>query len=294
MKLTDLLVEAPIADLKVADGFSGKGYASSDSKRIPSSEHQEKYREFFKKVPVDVNFYFWDPDSRKADGSKPSKGTIMYYGIESAPVQVGSKPVSWIKEHLGKNAAEWASKTSNSSNISVIITNNLSDEKLVSLTPWMLAHRFAHALTGGPKSHSPLTGFITRLEKSLLEIIKTGYDVEEADPGHPSHLNNYHVWEDAMNALIKHLAHHLGTMRSARKKNLVTYFEFIYELFAQYILKGQIELNPLPEKFHDDHPRTRDERKWKKALQLWARLPRIAEEEVKNAFHLAKGKIYVM
>src|SRR5690606_27691325 len=41
----------------------------------------------------------------------------------------------------------------------------------------------------------------------------------------------------------------LGTFKSAREGNLREYFEFHYEMFAQYLLQGEIKFNPLPRSF---------------------------------------------
>lgn len=56
--------------------------------------------------------------------------------------------------------------------------------------------------------------------------------------------NNYR--EEGLNGVYakkRALAHALGTMKSARNKNIRDYFEFTNELIAQYIITGKVTLN---------------------------------------------------
>jgi hypothetical protein len=45
------------------------------------------------------------------------------------------------------------------------------------------------------------------------------------------------------------LANAVGTMKSAKNGNLRNFYEFIYELVAQYIITGKITFNQLPQSF---------------------------------------------
>ena len=47
--------------------------------------------------------------------------------------------------------------------------------------------------------------------------------------------------------ILKFAAQQIGTMKSARDNKLNNWYEFAYELLAQYMLTGKIKFNPLPE-----------------------------------------------
>ena len=64
--------------------------------------------------------------------------------------------------------------------------------------------------------------------------------------------------------LMKHLGHALGTFKSARDKKLRDFFEVYNELFAQYVITGEVTLNDLPSSFkagRDTIP-VRDKEAW--------------------------------
>ena len=46
--------------------------------------------------------------------------------------------------------------------------------------------------------------------------------------------------------VLKYVAQELGTMKAARDKKVRSWWEFGYELLAQYMITGKITLNPLP------------------------------------------------
>lgn len=112
-----------------------------------------------------------------------------------------------------------------SDRITVFFVGNSADEKQT-MTAWNSAHRFGHAIRR-EYGFEQLTNW---LEKEFNDLLKC-YNIR----------NN----EEKVKASI---FNQIGTMRSARLGKIDRYFEFYYELFAQYLNSGKIKLNRLPEK----------------------------------------------
>lgn len=111
--------------------------------------------------------------------------------------------------------------------ITFILTGNWLGQH--PLSPWIIAHRLSHGMNGFftrdamPETFHHFHGFAVRL-RALEDEFRA------ANPGQP-------VW----GFLAK-----LGTMRSARKNIILNEAEFFHELFAQYLLTGEVRFHMLP------------------------------------------------
>ncbi len=269
MKLIDIF-EAPIADLKVQDKFDGPHYSKADPKLLKNPAHVEKIKAAFKHVPVDVNFYFWSTDDEDSE----------YH------VQLGTVDVAWLRKNLGMGPAKFALRKSSPQNITMIITNNLSDQGQISLTPWMVMHRFVHGLAGEELNHGGLQGYFQGVKNQILELMEVGYGVDDHSAG-PA------MWMTWIEEVVKAFGHRVATMKSARQGKLSNEFELFYELATQFLVTGKVALNPLPDEI-GEWKKTTDPRKWKQAQKIWAKLPGYVEKTITAAVQNAKGGIYVM
>jgi hypothetical protein len=197
-------------------------------------------------------------------------------------VEIGEVDPSWVKENLNLDIQPREDA------ITVIFTNNTGAEKMMA-TAWTLAHRLGHAI----KRDVIFDKYFSKaIIDDFREILKSVY-------------NSYKSKGNDLQELSA-LAHAVGTMRSAREGNLRNFYEFPYELLAQWIIKGKIQFNPLPRSLFlrkrvvygrpmNDmlHSRLSDEdfKDWNETLRYHASK---YENDLDTAFSGLEGKIFVM
>lgn len=129
----------------------------------------------------------------------------------------------------------------NPDHITILFTNNVAAEK-IPLTGWTMAHRLGHAMAAS--RNDPVGGawreFTQELRKIVNNIMEEVYGID----------TKFRAWgadTDNKEKMLKYVAQELGTMKAARDKKIRNWYEFGYELLAQYFITGHIKLNPLPD-----------------------------------------------
>lgn len=135
-------------------------------------------------------------------------------------IEEGERSAAWVKENLGVDIQP------NPNSVTVIFTNNKGTEK-IEMTGWMIAHRLGHAIRRTQKWEELITN---ELYKDLKPIVDNVYGLQHGEL-----------------PVMKAIAHSIGTMRTAREQNLFSFYEFAYELLAQWITTGKITFNDLPQ-----------------------------------------------
>ena len=128
--------------------------------------------------------------------------------------------------------------------ITVVYVGNKGDSKKM-LTPWVMAHRLGHAIQAGVRSKG----------------------LGRKDPDHPWARGEDHFFKAVNSMLEEHygkrgtmggdlkyeltpeynaLFNAMGTQRSSRSNEIRRPYEFLYEIFAQYLGTGKVTFNPLP------------------------------------------------
>lgn len=124
--------------------------------------------------------------------------------------------------------------------ITIFYTNNRGAE-WVPMTAWMMAHRMSHAFRMGNGQTAKLwREFADSVEKTFQQVLRNAYSHQFKTAGYSAY--------DANQKTLELAAQVLGTMRSARNKDLRNWGEFTHELLAQYLLTGTIKFNPLPQR----------------------------------------------
>lgn len=124
--------------------------------------------------------------------------------------------------------------------ITIIYTGNAGDQRYMA-SGWILAHRLGHALRLGKGTPAyKWQEFTNHLRKRIADFVQEvyGLDVTGGRYGSTSIADK--------DKMLKYIAQQLGTMKSAREGNLRSWYEFAYELLAQYLITGTIKFNPLP------------------------------------------------
>jgi hypothetical protein len=153
--------------------------------------------------------------------------------------EVGEVDPSVVKDLLGIDIQH------NPENITIIFTNNSGDEKVM-MTGWILAHRFGHACNRSGKSKQAFEEMVGDCADSFNQIFSECYNLHDTrldKYGMPTSIGGYSP------NIIKAFFTEIGTFKSARERNLRGFYEFYYELFAQYLITGEVKFNSVPKMF---------------------------------------------
>lgn len=226
---SEAIAEAPMDTFQTIGDFD-KGASFRDKRDREIIRHTvtlTKVKDFFKNTSIDFDFYFVNLTGRRRFAEK---GLVSQeFLFKPYPEGLGLKP-----EQLKNGSIQ-------DEHITVFFVGNSAGEK-VPMTAWTMAHRFGHAI----RREYGFVQLTNWLETSFEDVLRHynldkgktsgGYDYRY---GEPQRLPDIH-------RLVKSsLFNQIGTMRSAREGKISRYFEFYYELFAQYLKDGKITLNRL-------------------------------------------------
>lgn len=214
------LAEMPITQFNLLGqwGPSAKrkyGYSKQDTGILENPKAVQKIHKSWSNSKNDFDFYFL-------------RSSKAYKHIE-----VGQVSPEWVKENLELDIKP------NLEAITIIFTQNTGAEK-IPMTAWAIAHRLGHAVR---KVKEFEMYFSREVLKDFREILKNVYQINHSMEGPGL---NYSSIFTAYEKDLRSLAYALGTMKSARERKLVNFYEFPYELMAQYIITGKIKFNPIP------------------------------------------------
>lgn len=218
----DQVSEAPLADYQPLGDFSKPGpFRGPDKKLVPHPTNQLKTARFFEQTPYDFRLFFSN-----------ISGTGRYS-------EYGAMDPETVKIIFGDSDAGEQIVRGHEDAITIVFVGNKGDSKVM-LTPWMMAHRIGHAIqaTGRMRqSEGPWKAAEDHFFRTINALLDEFYG-RRGNPG--GQLKNELRGE--YNALFNAI----GTQRSSRQGEITRPYEFLYELFAQYLGTGRITLNPLP------------------------------------------------
>lgn len=189
------IFEAPLGDFTtLGDQENAGSYTSGDLRAMKSPVWMKKVTANFAKCPQKINIYLYN-----APGNRyPHFTNSTASGFEEGRVR--DEYIPQLEQTVG------AKIPPDPNGINFIMLDNEGDEK-VGLTPWILVHRFAHAILNGPAARE---------------------------------FNNH---ARAVVSLYKPLLPKILTFRSARNDAVIRDGEWIVEMVTQYIIKGRIEIS---------------------------------------------------
>ncbi len=147
-------------------------------------------------------------------------------------LEKGEVNIDYVKENLGLQDFK-----NDEDAITIIFTNNRGADRMP-MTAWVIAHRFAHAMIASERYNSKggqYRRFSDQIMSDFKNLLGTIYNYRP-----PA---SYSVYDSASQKYLKELMQALGTMKSARDKQLFRPGEFSHELVAQFIINGQIKFN---------------------------------------------------
>lgn len=250
---TSQVSEAPIDDYALIGNWGDKEKSNSfrnpqDRKIVQSDNLVKKVRKKFGNTDHMLNFYFVNLPGA---GKFAESGLIDFSEVENMPpvLQKAWKLIQQRQDEKG---------TDSENAINVLYVGNDGFQR-VPMTAWIMAHRLGHVLQSG----APHTGFRGNsyrpgainswndLEREFQEMMSRIFEevyswkVPTRSPIGQSNARPF--WD---NPDVAKFFEAIGTMASARSGKLGGRpYEFLYELFAQYITTGQIQFKELPRTF---------------------------------------------
>ena len=201
-------------------------FTGVDKKLVPHPKNIQKATKFFEQTPYDFRLFF---------------ANISGLGKYS---ETGPMSPEQIRKIFNKEQADEIINGSEDA-ITVIYVNNVGDRKVM-MTPWIMAHRFGHSIQAGARGNRTWSAW-TEVEKHFFtqinQILAEYYGLRRATDFYSDRTINWNVGRE-YNALFNAI----GTQRSSRERQINRPYEFMYEMFAQYLKTGTVTLNPLPNK----------------------------------------------
>lgn len=242
----EFLKEAPIGDYQTfgkfpkPSSFTGK----TDPMLVSSEKAIKNVRKKFGNTPYTLNMYFVN---RPKMGSHTETGAVT---LDFVRKNIGDDVANAIEPHYQEEM-----------NINIVYVGNQGAAK-VPMTPWIMAHRMAHALaTYGMRSDVKKVSGQRRQFYSFEEVERSVYDAMDeiftdvyglqADYRAPA-VRGFGFGPDNSSKegkYMKFFFYEICKFKSARERNMRTPFEGFMELFAQWMITGKIEFNPLPKSF---------------------------------------------
>ena len=224
MKAREFIIEAPLADYQTLGNFDKPGpFRGADKKLIPHPVSQLKTQKFLQNTPYDFRLFF---------SNIP--------GIDDVKESGAMEPDD-VREVFGKDAEAILSHSENA--ITIVYVGNSGDAKKL-MTPWIMAHRFGHAIQAGNRGGNKIGAWPDAEQyffRTVNQVLDRAYGKTDVQGGRRQQAPNWDLTPE-YNALFNAI----GTQRSSRGNQIKRPYEFLYELFAQYIKDGKITLNPLP------------------------------------------------
>ena len=274
------MAEAPLADYVPMGDFNKPGpFRGADKKLVPHPVNQLKAQRFFEKTPYNFRLFF---------SNIPGTGKYSEYGVmdpDTVKIIFGDAGEQIVAGHEDA--------------ITVVYVGNSGDSKVM-LTPWMMAHRLGHAMQSGTRGRSnnqqhPWKAGEDHFFGQVNSMLEEYYGKSGQRGG-----NLKAELTPEYNALFNAI----GTQRSSRSGEIRRPYEFLYEIFAQYLGTGTVTFNALPanlgygrkawgnpSRYLNINPEYRDESARKQATEV---LSYDMELMFNDALSNAEGKILVM
>lgn len=221
-ELIDPILEMPLQGYTMLGDFNKPGpFRATDRRLVPHEKNKLKAIRFFEHSPYAFRLFFSN-----------ITGTGRYG--ETGPVSPER-----LQQMFGDSAEQILQGSEDC--ITVVYVGNSGDRKVM-LTPWIMAHRLGHAVQAGTRfNHGDAAWkeadrhFFTQINRLLEQYYnKTSRDRSTSSMRYD------------LLPIYSALFHSIGTQRSSRTRKINRPYEFLYELFAQYLGTGSIRLNPLP------------------------------------------------
>jgi hypothetical protein len=227
------ICEAPLTDFGAYGDLSREGTLRSDDlKAVQSPKWQEKLSNFFSRTPYNFNIYVYN-------GGEDGRIHFPHPTPGRKGTDLKVTDLIYLENFSGVYYPDLFQRTFGfvppdyQGAISVMLVENEGNDRLP-LTPWMVAHRIAHALNMPSRDD-----FFDHL---------TDAEIKE-------------TWKNAFTGMVKFrdvmceflggdysdIAALIGKTRAMRSRKLSNPGEFFMEMITQYIVQGSLTFNRAPD-----------------------------------------------
>jgi hypothetical protein len=219
-----VLKESPIRDFETIgrslEDKGGGSFNSQDKKLLSNPKAIQKIRRQWEKTEYTFDIYLLNvPQLNKSELREVGEVSDSFAKI--------------FEETTGQPLPN------DPSAITILFNGNYGAEK-VPMTGWIMAHRFGHAVRRNSSQWQEYVNsmlvltrdYISNVYEKTLRLISGSYDRNL----------NIDFKQEKMWALI---FSQIGSFKSARDGKINRYYEFFYEIFAQYLITGSVEFRPL-------------------------------------------------
>lgn len=236
------LSEAPIGDYALVGNWGDKeasnGFRHAQDRKIIQSENLiKKVRRKFGNTEHMLNFYFIN---------LPGTSRFAETGVMTPEALAENMPQAWklIQER------EAAQGTDASQSINVLYVGNAGTGR-VPMTAWIMGHRLGHAVNAarGAKKSNSWNDLEREFSQQLITMFREVYSWKVSLTSGYGYGQGMQLplWSDPD---VAKFLEEIGTMASARNGKLGGRpYEFMYEMFSQYITTGKLEFRELPKRF---------------------------------------------
>lgn len=186
MKLSSLL-EAPLVDVSYHKGetsdrdYQGSGFSKADLQVILKNIREETYLRKLKKIPFDLYVYFIDDERLNALGSIFPERPIAHGELRkhldnarehSKSGSIATKIHGTIALFIGEKILARLDKEPTS--VHFVMGDNYSDTHPIAPTPWIVVHRFLHAVAQDTEmlSVKPIENLRSLISKNYRKLVK--------------------------------------------------------------------------------------------------------------------------
>ena len=283
-----LFQEAPIRDFDVIGkpmDQAGGGFLPQDRKLLSNPKAIEKIRKQWDKTSYIFDMYLL----------KIPKLNNEYFR-EVGLVYPGDRFSNAFEEAAGQPMPNSPGA------ITILFNGNYGADK-VPMTGWIMAHRFGHAVRRLPAWDEYIEEMVDITKRILDEVYnKTLHSLSKDAMFRYSWNGQRNSREDVERKILTTFFNQFGTFKSAREGKISRYYEFFYEVFAQYLITGSVRFNPLTKSIvvgtlpfgRKEMAHAVDEDlvdMWNRDLSIYADM---IESRIINVLEDAQGKTFLM
>lgn len=227
------ITEAPLTDFDTfGDAHEPGSFRDEDLMAMRNPKWRAKVFRAFANTPYRFNIYLYNgPDGMLRIGHAGE--TLKVNDIGNQSQYVGVVPLSRVERLIGKMPPSAASS------INILLVENEGDARLP-MTPWILAHRVAHAFIESNARETRTNAMESAIENIVSIFIE--FILFAANTITKSLDLPYVPWSDPQ-GMINEVAKVFGKVRSMRQGNLANRGEFVVEAIAQYLVQGAVSFN---------------------------------------------------
>jgi len=223
MKIKEL-IEAPIGDIET-HGFDKPGnFIQRDRNLVTNPDKVKKLRKSFENTPFKFDLYFIDRN--KPNYAFDPDNSVGYNDGYLDDLD------KYIDVVLDKKAAkkEFNIEIKNDA-ISAIYLSNITDTDNIPLTPWIIAHRFAHSILPLPESGEYNNQIIERQTKAFHYAVEKFEDFATTMKD-KARFTEFLTFRTARTGTLN--------MVGRKENNKPFYEELQEEILTQFIINGKV------------------------------------------------------